>query len=333
MSIVVIGESLMDEIVSPSQTIRRPGGSPYNTAIALGKLERNVTLVTDFGNDDDGSILASQAQDSHVSLWMRPAPQRTDATMVAHSVADDAPYAESHSSGSIQHGSGSLQLDFRMNIIPFPQGGTEKINVQLLAPHAAAFGFLAAHMKPCDHEVREWIRNLRQTATIFYSPHVPTALFPDLPVLRATIEENVKLADIVTIDGDALAAIYPHSSYVEITARWFSAGAQLIIITLGADGVRIYPRGGSSLAIPVFPLPVIDTSGARDAFLAGLIDGITRSSLDGAANRDMIARAPSQTLAMIGSYAATAASISVTHHGVRPPTREELSEQYILYGA
>jgi sugar/nucleoside kinase (ribokinase family) len=61
------------------------------------------------------------------------------------------------------------------------------------------------------------------------------------------------------------------------------AGA-LVVETHGAGGVR-WRRDGRAGAAPVVPLPVADTTGAGDAFAAGVIAGLAAGGGDEAAVR------------------------------------------------
>ena len=93
----------------------------------------------------------------------------------------------------------------------------------------------------------------------------------------------------------------------------------------------MYSATGETIHIPARQVDVVNSSGAGDAFFAALIDGITRISLSGAANRDRLAAISPTNLETLGAYAAAAASISVSRPGVNPPTREELALAYDAY--
>jgi len=79
-------------------------------------------------------------------------------------------------------------------------------------------------------------------------------------------------------------------------------------ITRGADGARLWD-GATTVDLPAFEVTVTDTTGAGDAFLAGLVDGLVC--------RDCSLRAA-------GEFAAAAAALNCTAVGARAglPTRE-----------
>ena len=56
--ILVVGEALVDVVPGPDGTTRdHPGGSPANVAITLGRLGRDVRLVTLLGDDPRGAAV------------------------------------------------------------------------------------------------------------------------------------------------------------------------------------------------------------------------------------------------------------------------------------
>jgi sugar/nucleoside kinase (ribokinase family) len=59
--------------------------------------------------------------------------------------------------------------------------------------------------------------------------------------------------------------------------RLHEAGRELVVCTRGADGALALTRDGRWLEIPAEPADrVVDTNGAGDAFLAGVVSGELR---------------------------------------------------------
>ena len=67
MSILVIGESLIDSVVTDGESTRcSPGGSPMNVAVGLSRLGHEVTFATQIGEDDDGEMIVDcLGRDTH----------------------------------------------------------------------------------------------------------------------------------------------------------------------------------------------------------------------------------------------------------------------------
>jgi ribokinase len=59
-----------------------------------------------------------------------------------------------------------------------------------------------------------------------------------------------------------------------MAAMLLEQGPELIVVTLGSEGAIAYQRGVPPLHQPSFPVKVIDTLGAGDAFTAALAVGL-----------------------------------------------------------
>ena len=105
MSVLLIGESLINKITTPDGSTRLvPGGSMLNVAIGLRHLGRTARLVTDFGLDPNGQILAEYAASNGLELWLRADSERTNPTSVSHVSLDasEAPAIPSTSRGTFR---------------------------------------------------------------------------------------------------------------------------------------------------------------------------------------------------------------------------------------
>jgi fructokinase len=92
------------------------------------------------------------------------------------------------------------------------------------------------------------------------------------------------------------------------------------VVTKGGNGaVVVIPDG--TLARPPRPVDVVDTIGAGDAFMSGLLDALYRH---GALTRDALADAPwGQLLDAAGLVAA----LTCGRAGANPPRRAELEDR------
>ncbi|HWL70463.1 MAG TPA: sugar kinase [Geminicoccus sp.] len=87
-------------------------------------------------------------------------------------------------------------------------------------------------------------------------------LLPFVDYFMPSIEEARALSGM----DDPLAA-----------ARFFlDRGAGTVAVTLGAGGSVVADAGGAVLRIPAFDVPVVDTTGCGDAYVAGMIAGLAR---------------------------------------------------------
>ena len=96
-----------------------------------------------------------------------------------------------------------------------------------------------------------------------------------------------------------------------IAKRLFEMGVENVVITLGSSGVYVHD-GKQGCLIENYPLQVVDTTGAGDAFNGGLLAALSRG----------------EALIAAAEYGNVASNLSVTRMGTTPamPTKEEVEE-------
>src|SRR6476620_10039689 len=69
IDVVVVGEALVDIVVSPRGTVEHPGGSPANVAYGLGRLGADTALLTSIGDDHYAAVIEKHLRSAGVNLW------------------------------------------------------------------------------------------------------------------------------------------------------------------------------------------------------------------------------------------------------------------------
>ena len=86
--ILVAGEALLDLVVGDGALLPSPGGGPYNTARALGRLGASVGFLGRLSQDHFGSLLTNVLAESGVSLHYTSRGPEPSALAIAHRSAD-----------------------------------------------------------------------------------------------------------------------------------------------------------------------------------------------------------------------------------------------------
>ncbi len=106
-------------------------------------------------------------------------------------------------------------------------------------------------------------------------------------VFKASAEELPAVADLLGVAADPRAL--------------FAFGSEWVCVTHGAGGAELHHRDGAHWEAPGRPVEVVDTVGAGDAFLAGLIDGLT-STGDGAVALEQAQRVAAAIVGQRGGF-------------------------------
>ena len=298
LDVVVLGEALIDIVITSAGAAERPGGSPANVTVALGRLGRDAALVARVADDDRGGVLRAWLSASGVDLHTAGDPERT---ATARAMIDER---------------GNATYDFDIDwTLPSP--------VEIPAARVFHTGSVAATLAPGADEVRAAVERTRDTALISYDPNIRPALTGGVADARVRVEAIVALSDVVKASAEDAAWLYPGVAPIEVAREWVALGAGLAVITDG-DAGSLGVTAHATVEIPAVPTLVVDTVGAGDTFMGTLLDGILNISGDTTELRAAVRALDDATLPPLLHRAAAAAAITVGREGMDPPTREDL---------
>ena len=187
-------------------------------------------------------------------------------------------------------------------------------------------GSIAAVIQPGAGDVVEAIERGRATATVSYDPNVRPSIMGDLDAARAQIERVIRSADVVKASSDDLDLLYPGQAVEDVLAQWGDLGPALTVATLGAEGVTYRVTGtGEYVSVPAPDSPVVDTVGAGDSFMAGLISGLAVAGfLGGPTERAALQAADAAAVAAAIERGNRCGTITVSRAGAYAPSLDEL---------
>ena len=241
--VVVAGETVVDLRRGPDGAVTpHPGGSPANVAVALGRLGRPVQLLTAIGTDAYGDLARAHLAESHVQV-SAAAVARTSTARVR--IAAD--------------GGADYDLDI---LVDLPD--ERPVNMAWLH-----IGSLAALLPPAADKVLHLARETTGRHSVSYDLNFRR---PVAAADRRRVEELVSLSSVVKL-SDEDAALYDRQvSAEDLALSWLRLGPEIVVVTRAADGAVALTRSGDRLVVPAADGgPVVDTIGAGDAFMAGLI--------------------------------------------------------------
>jgi fructokinase len=292
---LVIGESLID-IVEGEEHV---GGSPLNVAVGLARLGRDVDFLTHIGDDARGRRIAQCINDAGVQLVSgSQTAARTATARVAVGEDGSADYV--------------FDLDWQLS-------GTPMVAPPLLV-HT---GSIAAVQEPGCLAVAALVDTYHVSATITLDPNVRPSLIVDRDQARARIEHLVERSDIVKVSEEDLRWIDPDRPPERIAQTWLTLGPSLVAVTMADRGSAAVCAAGE-VRVPARPVQVVDTVGAGDAFMVGLIDALWERGLLGAERRAELAGIDLGALTAALESASNAAAHTVARAGADLPDRAAL---------
>lgn len=303
--VLVIGESITDVIVTAESSTDSSGGSPLNVSIGLARLNTDVSFATRIGDDARGKVLEEHVRSSGVVLLSELVAGARSATAIA--TLD-------------RSGSASYKFDIEWELPEISASAADLAFVH--------FGSIGAFLQTGAETVESFVASIRDTATICYDPNIRPQLLPSLGEVRESVLRHISLSDVVKASEEDIEWLYSGMDPETVALSWLEAGPSLVLITRGENGVFAATSGGirihcDSQSVSV---SVIDTIGAGDAFMSGLINAIERLGLSGVESRAYLHSLTTEDLVTIVDRANTCGAIAVSRAGAQPPTSIELSQ-------
>ncbi|GIJ51521.1 fructokinase [Virgisporangium aliadipatigenens] len=304
--IVVCGEALVDLIRSAAgeSYLPRPGGSAANVAAALGRLGADVTLVARISQDRLGELLREHLRRSLVRLeHVVDADEHTTLAIADLLPGGDAAYTF--------YIDGCADGRWRADELPaaLPDGAALHVS-----------GSLALAVPTMGDALEGLIRRERRHRVISLDPNPRSTISPEPDSVRARLSTWLPLADIVKIGTADLEWIAPGQPYELVARQWHLRGCALVVVTRGGKGVYALGPDGP-VDLPANPVELVDTVGAGDAFMAGLLAALDRAEL---LTRDRLSRLGTPDLSECLRFAQRVAAHTCARQGAEPPWLEEL---------
>ena len=307
--ILCCGEALIDFIPRPGLMAYQPcpGGSVYNVAVGLGRLEIPTGFYCKISTDFFGDMLVDYLENNGVDTSTCQRTERpTTLAFVSLAAEEDAePRFSFYANDS---------ADRSLTIAELPSQLPESVK-------CLHFGSISLVMEPGATALEALMTRESACRVISLDPNIRPNLIPDRDRYRRRFDRWVASVDILKLSRADFRWIYPESAFQECLPRWLDAGVSLVILTKGADGAEGYSAYGNTAIVETPPIEIADTVGAGDTFLAAAIAYLYRA--DWMEIAILRALTPDQLAACL-SYASQAAAVNCSRVGADPPFRHEM---------
>ncbi|MBS5774716.1 MAG: aminoimidazole riboside kinase [Enterobacter cloacae] len=259
-----LGDAVVDLLPQGDACLMQcPGGAPANVAVGIARLQGNSGFIGRVGDDPFGHFMRQTLAKEQVdTAFMRADAQHRTSTVV---VALDEEGERSFT--FMVRPSADLFLA-ETDLPPFARG-------EWL--HCCSIALAAEPSRSTTFSAMERVRGAG--GFVSFDPNIRHDLWADSAQLRHCIERALVLADVVKLSEEELAFIADapaeEVSLPELAARY---GITLLLVTQGKAGVKAC-LNGKCYHYPTLPVISVDTTGAGDAFVAGLLWGLAQHGL------------------------------------------------------
>jgi ribokinase len=294
--ILVVGSLNADLVVraprfpQPGETISGedlqviPGGKGANQAVGAARLGANVSMLGRVGQDNFGDFLLDNLTNNKVngSRVVRDDSSTGTAIIVVDSTGQNSIVLSPGANGKVTPAD--------VEGASFPAGGLLLLQLEVPTPTV-----LRAAQRARDHGTR-----------VILNPAPAQPLPDELIALAEFIVPNE--TELSLLSGMEVKDV---SSAKEAAHALMQRGAKSVIVTLGSKGALIV-NGETSTQIDAFPVEVVDTTAAGDAFIAGFAVKLSEQASVPEAVR----------------FGCACGALAATKFGAQPslPTREEVDK-------
>jgi len=281
-----------------------PGGSPFNVAIALGRLSAPAGFFGGLSTDFFGAVLRDALAKSGVDAEFAEVSERPTTLAFADLTGGDARYA------FFDEGSAGRMLADD-DLPAFPKTVT-----------ALHFGSFSLAEEPCGSALETLMQREQRDCVISLDPNIRPSLIKNRDGYVARLNRMAVMSDIVRLSQDDLAWLAPGTAFADVADRWLRHATGLVVLTKGAEGAEALTKGGVSASAPAVTGDVVDTVGAGDTFTAAVLARLEQLKL---LTKPGIAGLDEARLADVLGFATRAAAITVSRAGADPPWLSEMS--------
>ncbi|NOU87389.1 carbohydrate kinase [Paenibacillus sp. LMG 31460] len=313
--IVCLGELLIDfvpevngqALADVTSFQRAAGGAPANVAAAVAKLGGDARFIGKIGRDPFGDFLVRTLDE----VGVHTAVVQTDEAKTGLAFV-------------------SLRADGERDFLFFRDPAADmllradEVQAQWLEDAAVYhFGSVSLIAEPCRTATLDAARRARDFgALVSYDPNVRLALWPSADAARAEILAQLPLADVVKVSEEEVEFLLG----VDATTgaqQLLQRGPKVIIITLGPGGCRVV-TARQDVVIPGQPVAAVDTTGAGDSFVGGMLYQLVALGAAPATIVDVLAETGAAE--QVFAFANRVGAITTTRRGAIPalPTLAEV---------
>ncbi|AQQ55169.1 fructokinase [Planococcus lenghuensis] len=268
-SIVTYGDAFIDYFskgTDNTEFSRHLGGATVNVAAGAGRLGLPSAFITVTGDDGDSRFFREQLEQENVNLaFAVSVPEKRVSGVYVHLTPEfDRVFASYE------------------NETPDIQVAPADLSAAAFET-ASAFHFCSGTMfQPTALETtRSAVRLAKQYGVLCsLDVNIRPLRWDSEDQCRRTVNEFLQQADIVKMTVEELAFLTETESIDEGLRRLAGFKIPLLFITDGENGTRAV-SGSESIHVPVVPVPPVDTTGAGDAFVAGVLRHIHLYGLPG----------------------------------------------------
>ncbi|MEH7179696.1 aminoimidazole riboside kinase [Neobacillus vireti] len=306
--VLCLGEALIDFIPLDSDNLtyqKAPGGAPANVSVGIAKLGGKATFLGKVGNDVLGHFLKKTLIDYGVNTQSMKFTDeaRTGLTFVT------------------LESSGERSFSFYINPSADRFLRKEELDPLLFEQHQIFhFGSISLISEPAKSATLRAIELAKEKGMLIsYDPNLRLGLWDSEEQAKGTILATLSHADILKVSEEELIFLTGCSHLEEGMGQL--PDLPLVLVTLGGEGC-MYRFKGQIGKVPALECKVVDTTGAGDAFVSGILYSVNEAG-------KALDKFSEQEISEVIQFASVSGGLATTKKGAMTglPALEEIKDR------
>lgn len=256
----VLGDAVVDLIPDGEQHyLRCAGGAPANVAVGVARLGGSSAFIGRVGQDPLGEFMQQTLQQEKVNtdfMYLDPA----------------------HRTSTVVVGLNNGERSFTFMVNP---SADQFLSIEDLPEfqqgewlHCCSIALLNEPTRSATFTAMQKIH--QAGGQVSFDPNLRESLWKSTEEMKEVVMQAVALADVLKFSEEELTLLTDTTSLEEACSKITALYPQkLIIVTLGKDGA-LYHFCGRKEIVAGKALQPVDTTGAGDAFVGGLLAGLSQ---------------------------------------------------------
>ncbi|MDK9604873.1 aminoimidazole riboside kinase [Lelliottia wanjuensis] len=261
----VLGDAVVDLLPDgEGRLLQCPGGAPANVAVGIARLGGHSAFIGRVGDDPFGRFLRQTLIREKVDVeWMHLDPLHRTSTVVV-----DLDESGERSFTFMVRPSADLFLE-QEDLPGFKEGDWL---------HVCSIALSAEPSRTTTFQAMDAIK--AAGGYVSFDPNIRPDLWQDDNELRECLMQAMRKADVVKLSVEELTFLSGLDELGPALALVVSQSqSPLVLVTKGKEGVVAW-HNGTLTAYSAAPVVSVDTTGAGDAFVAGLLFGLVNHTGD-----------------------------------------------------
>ena len=264
MHLVSFGELLIDFVAlemgvtvgDASGFIKAPGGAPANVAVAVARLGYQSAFMGQVGDDPFGRYLADMlaAESVNIDGLLFSQEARTALAFVSNTADGDRSFM------FYRHPSADMLMK------------PADVNTRVIdESDIFHFGSITLIHEPAKSALLNALEQAVASDTfISYDPNLRLPLWESAAAAKAGMLSGLEYANLLKISAEELEFL---TGGEDVRPLWRDR-MEMICVTYGQRGAIVHLKDGTEIKHGGYAVPARDTTGAGDAFVAGMLIGI-----------------------------------------------------------